>query len=58
MQSYRSVQGSDFNKSDNFNFTKLFMHGYKFLNAILTEHGDFIKSVYMLFKYFGIEGLT
>ena len=34
---YKIVPGGDFNKNCNFNFTKLFMPGYKILNAILTE---------------------
>ena len=37
MHVYTHVHGDDFNKNGNFNCTKLSMHGYKFLNAILTE---------------------
>ena len=41
MHVYKIVHGGDVNKNVNFNCTKLFMHGfmhgYKFLNAILTE---------------------
>ena len=37
MYVYKSVHRGDFNKNGKLNFTKLFLHGYKFLNAILTE---------------------
>ena len=39
MHVYKIVQGGNFNINDKFNFdlTKLFMHGYKFLHAILTD---------------------
>ena len=34
---YKIVHEGDFNKNDNFDCTKLCTHGYKFLNATLTE---------------------
>ena len=33
----QKLHGGDFNTNGNLNFTKLVMHGYKLLNAILTE---------------------
>ena len=37
MYVYKILHGGDFNKNGKINFTKLYMHGQKFLNAILTE---------------------
>jgi len=41
MHVYKIVHGCDFNTYDKFNLTKQFLHGYKFLNAILTEMKTF-----------------
>ena len=45
------MHGGDFNKTNGkFNFTKLFMHGYKFLNAISTEMKiKKRKTIYLIF---------
>ena len=52
MHVYKIVHGGDVNKNVNFNCTKLFMHGfmhgYKFLNAILTEMKTEEKENYVL----------
>ena len=37
MHVYKFVHGGDFNNHDDFDFTRLFMHGYKFLNAIFKK---------------------
>ena len=47
MHVYNIVHGGDCNKNCNFNFSKLSMHGYKFLNAILTEMKTSEKETYI-----------